>query len=99
MTSWTVRPSVKRKRTAVDPVIAMFSEATTSKPSGATAARSRSTVTVAVAMCTTASSLIRSVSVSGGMSMMRRSKPGGRFCPPGEGEGRCCCGGSVTPPV
>jgi hypothetical protein len=39
MTSWMVRPSVKRKRTAVDPVIAMFSEATTSKPSGATAAR------------------------------------------------------------
>jgi hypothetical protein len=90
---------VKRKRTAVDPVIAMFSEATTSKPSGATAARSRSTVTEAVAMCTTASSLMRLVSVSGGMSMMRWGKPGGRFCAPGGGVGCCRCGGTRAPPV
>src|SRR5262249_8826115 len=55
-----------------------------------------------VAICTNASLLIRRVSVIGGMSTIRRSKPGGRFCPPGAGAGCCprCCfwGGKRAPP-
>src|SRR5262245_48841226 len=101
MTSAGLLPSVMRKRTTVEPVMARFSEASSVNPRRPTAASSRSTVTLP-AICSTTSSLTKRVSVGGGMSMTRRSKPVGSCscCPCCEpvGPGGCCCGGSRMPP-
>ena len=93
-----VLPLVMRKRTTVEPVLVRLSDAMHRQAEPATAACSRSTVML-LAICTTTSSLIKRVSVGGGMSKIRRSKPDGSCCWPRAGgvEGGCC-GGSRTPP-
>jgi hypothetical protein len=72
-------PLVMRKRATVDPVMARFSDASRVNPRRPTAACTRSTVTLP-AICSTTSSLTKRVSVGGGMSMTRRSKPDGSCC-------------------
>src|SRR6516225_2987121 len=99
-------PLVMRKRTTVEPVMARFSEASSVNPRRPTAACSPSTVTLP-AIWSTTSSLTKRVSVGGGMSMTRRSKPVGSCCCCCccccpccglVGPGGCCCGGSRMPP-
>src|SRR5262249_20804798 len=82
MISAGLLPLVMRKRTTVEPVMARFSEASSVNLRRPTAACSPSTVTLP-AIWSTTSSLTKRVSVGGGMSMTRRSKPVGS---------RCCCG-------
>src|SRR5262245_20763071 len=98
-------PLVMRKRATVEPVMARFSEASSVNPRRPTAACSPSTVTLP-AIWSTTSSLTKRVSVGGGMSMTRRSKPVGSCCccccccPCSGlvGPGGCCCDGSRMPP-
>ena len=77
MTSAGVRPSSMCRRTAVEPRIERSSEASMLTPRFATAARRRSTP-MSVRICTITSSVFNRVSFGGGMSMIRRSMPGGR---------------------
>jgi hypothetical protein len=85
MISQGVRPSVMRKRMTIDWVIARFSEARSVSPRLRTASSTSATVWV-VAMCITTSSLTRLVSESAGMSMILRSRPGGRLRAAGLGD-------------
>src|SRR6516162_319629 len=106
MISAGLLPLVMRKRATVEPVMARFSEASSVNPRRPTAACSPSTVTLP-AIWSTTSSLTKRVSVGGGMSMNRRSKPVGSCCCCCccccpccglVGPGGCCCGGSRMPP-